>query len=238
MAARSSVPDVQPLVRGCRRPGVARTRLIVALMVSACLHLWLGAGTTFNTPGSTFPRAMPPLTARLDLGGVRPEPQAQPEDDLSAPEPADEHEPAGVPAPAPPRANPVYDRVAPESGVGHSTGKGEAEAAPGVGPIPPHAGDPTYYPASELDVFPAPITPLKFEVPQQATRDNVRGKALVMLLLDESGAVRDIAVVSSEPPGYFEEAAIAGFAEARFTPARKDDRPVRSRVLIAVDFNR
>jgi protein TonB len=57
------------------------------------------------------------------------------------------------------------------------------------------------------------------------------------VLVDEAGKVREVSVVEAQPEGYFEPAALAAFQDVRFEPARKDGRPVRSRVLIKVAFD-
>jgi protein TonB len=44
-------------------------------------------------------------------------------------------------------------------------------------------------------------------------------------------------VVQAAPAGYFEGAAVAAFETARFAPAQKDGRSVRSRVLVRVSFD-
>jgi len=54
--------------------------------------------------------------------------------------------------------------------------------------------------------------------------------------VDELGAVRELSVVTSEPPGYFEDAALRAFQQARFAPAQREGLPVRSRILVKVRF--
>ena len=101
----------------------------------------------------------------------------------------------------------------------------------------PATAELTYYPARELDVYPAPRTPLRFEYPERAAREQVGGSVRIMLLLDEAGAVDGVSVVAAEPPGYFEDRVRAAFAAARFFPARKDGRAVKSRLLINVSYD-
>jgi outer membrane biosynthesis protein TonB len=43
-------------------------------------------------------------------------------------------------------------------------------------------------------------------------------------------------LVEAEPAGYFEEEVRRAFASARFTPAFKGGRAVRSRVLVHVNY--
>ena len=60
---------------------------------------------------------------------------------------------------------------------------------------------------------------------------------LIMLLIDEAGLVNEISIAAAEPAGYFENAVRLAFADVRFSPARKDGRAVKSRVLIRVNYN-
>lgn len=112
-----------------------------------------------------------------------------------------------------------------------------AGAAPPSALVQPPTVDLTYYSARELDVYPAPRAPLRFEHPERAARERVGGSVRIMLLLDEAGTVDGVSVVTAEPPGYFEDKVRAVFAAARFFPARKDGRAVKSRVLINVSYD-
>jgi protein TonB len=49
--------------------------------------------------------------------------------------------------------------------------------------------------------------------------------------------VQEAAVVQAAPEGHFEGVAVAAFQTARFAPAQKDGRSVRSRVLVRVSFD-
>ncbi|MCW5605242.1 MAG: TonB family protein [Burkholderiales bacterium] len=121
-------------------------------------------------------------------------------------------------------------------------------AVPGVSgtPSPPaveppgstlsRMADPTYYPASELDRYPALLQPLALDYPERAAAAGASGKVVVMLLIDETGMVNEVSVVESDPLGYFEAAVRAALAGARFSPARRNDRAVRSRLLVSVDY--
>ena len=97
--------------------------------------------------------------------------------------------------------------------------------------------DPTYYAARFLDEYPKPLGPVQPRYPEQATIDRIGGGSVTLLLLiDEEGVLRDISVVEAKPEAIFNEAAIAAFRDMRFSPARKDGRAVRSRVLVTVGF--
>jgi protein TonB len=101
----------------------------------------------------------------------------------------------------------------------------------------PLLSDPTWYPARQLDVYPKLIAPVQPRYPDEAARDNVAGVVTLLVMVDEDGLVREASVAEADPPGYFEDAALDAFRGARFSPAAKDGRMVRSRILIRVTFD-
>jgi protein TonB len=113
-----------------------------------------------------------------------------------------------------------------------------SEQTPGLPAINiPLVEDPTYYPALEVDVHPAAqhdIIPL---YPDQAADDKITGSVILLLNLDEGGLVQEISVEESDPPGHFDQAALEAFRHARFSPAQKQGRIVKSRMRIKVTFD-
>lgn len=100
----------------------------------------------------------------------------------------------------------------------------------------PLVEDPTFYPAKQLDVHPKALAPVNPVFPDKAANDNVSGEVTLLLMIDEAGKVRDLAVVDAKPQGYFEESALNAFRNTRWAPAQKDGRIVKSRVLIRVRY--
>jgi TonB family protein len=96
--------------------------------------------------------------------------------------------------------------------------------------------DLTYYAARQLDVYPTLSSPLDLRYTARAAAAAIAGRALVLLLIDDAGIVNDVALVEAEPAGYFEEEVRRAFGSARFTPAFKGGRAVRSRVLVHVNY--
>jgi len=102
-------------------------------------------------------------------------------------------------------------------------------APPGAdAPAVLRAPDPTYYPARELDAYPQPARPLALDRPAGA------GSIRLQLLIDEHGVVNDVSLVEADAVGLLEETLRAALVAARFVPARKDGRDVKSRVLLSV----
>ena len=94
--------------------------------------------------------------------------------------------------------------------------------------------DVAWYDAKDLDLYPHPLAPVRPAYPTSVP--DVSGEVTLLLLIDEVGAVHQLSVVTSEPPGYFEEPALRAFQVARFAPAQREGRPVRSRIVVKVRF--
>jgi protein TonB len=94
--------------------------------------------------------------------------------------------------------------------------------------------DPAWYEAKDLDSYPRPLAPVLPIYPSTAA--DVSGDVTLLLHVDELGGVRELSVVTSEPAGYFEDAALRAFQQARFAPAQREGLPVRSRILVKVRF--
>lgn len=96
--------------------------------------------------------------------------------------------------------------------------------------------DPTFYPALEVDVHPTALSAVQPAYPDRAAKANVAGSVILVLLLDEGGAVKEVSVEEATPPGYFEESAVAAFRHARFTPAQRGGKLVKSKMRIKVSY--
>ncbi len=97
--------------------------------------------------------------------------------------------------------------------------------------------DLTYYGARDVDVLPRTLREVQPDYPAEADRQRMSGKVRLQVKIEADGRVSDIEVVSADPPGVFDEAAVKAFRAARFVPAEKNGRPVRVRVLIPVEFD-
>jgi protein TonB len=199
-------------------------RLGAALAFSLALHLSVMYGVTVIPPRAVEERVV--IQARVA--------PAEPGPSTSTP--------------SPPRARQIQDRR-PDDAPSADTPSSEdnpiamTAAASPVDPataLPkvemPLLADSTWYPAKQLDVYPQPLAPIRPRYPDAAARDNVAGSVTLLLMVDENGLVRDADVAQADPAGYFEEDALAAFREARFTPAARNGRPVRSRILVRVTF--
>jgi len=206
----------------------ALRRLLLALAVSAALHLSLLYTVRVAPPARQAPGGV--FHAQLKLNDAPSQPR------IAAPRPrAIRNAGAGGDAGAG-QAGPVEQPAAAAVPVGVAPpATGARELLPAV--EIPLALDTTWYPARQLDVFPQASTTPQPAYPEQASAEGVRGEVTLLVLVDEAGAVHEVSVVEAQPEGYFEEAAVAAFQRARFEPARKDGRAVRSRILVKVSFN-
>ncbi|MDB5808590.1 MAG: hypothetical protein JWN94_712 [Betaproteobacteria bacterium] len=198
-------------------------RLIKAVALSFLLHLALLVGLPVNPTGGE-PQRISTITARL-------EPVAAERESLRA-------DPVAV---NPLDSSPAAEKT-PKPAEARTESKPEPARAKEPAPSPsggievPFIRDPTYYPARQLDVYPQPLSAIKLDYPESAASAKVDGRVLVLLLIDEFGMVNDASVVESQPEGYFEEAALAVFRAARFSPAQKLGHAVKSRVLLQVKY--
>ena len=100
------------------------------------------------------------------------------------------------------------------------------------------AVDLTFYSARDVDVHPRALRTIAPDYPEDADRQRVSGTVRLQLKLEADGRVVDVEVVSSTPPGVFDDAAVKAFRAASFAPALKNGRPVRALMLVEVEFDR
>ena len=105
-----------------------------------------------------------------------------------------------------------------------------AQAEVAVPPRPaPELG---YYAATELDVFPRLLAPLELHRLEKAAAGAGRIRAVVKI--DELGLVKDVEIAGTDRRA--REGLRVMLAAARFAPALKDGHPVRSRLVLDLDF--
>lgn len=117
-----------------------------------------------------------------------------------------------------------------------------APSQPAMKPVPaaapvaalPAQQAPAFRSGAELDPPPRPLGDIEPEYPLAAGLQ--QGTVVLRLMIDTSGNVEDVFVVSATPEGLFEASAIAAFGKAKFSPGRYLGIPVRSQVTIAVDY--
>lgn|GEM_PF-2803258 len=91
--------------------------------------------------------------------------------------------------------------------------------------------DSRFYSARELDRFPAPVQPLELRAAMGQS-----GSVRLSIGIDLAGRVVDVEVVDGDPSGVLETYAREQLQAVRFMPGLKDDRPVRSRILLELHY--
>lgn len=214
----------------------ARTRVLRVLQVNLAKRLTADS-QRLEEKSSSSPRQKPQQPAapkQIQATAVPPgklrlkpaPPPFAPEQDMLPPPslPTTESRPIEAPAnyTAPPPPAPVQTIPSPQS------------------PLPtvdiPLIEDPTYYTAKQVDIHPLAAEPITPEFPEAAAAAGIEGFVTLRLLIDATGMVREISVVDAQPPDTFEAAALNAFRNARFVAAQRNDRPVKSDVLIKVMF--
>ncbi len=201
----------------------AWSRLRLALAVSLFSHLlFLAALVTEVHRGSARASGAVPFTVRLETPS---------------------HVPPAVAAVADPDELPVPRRMDRKEGNLRNDRLTAPQAkasttirAPAPSLALPQVPDPTVYAARDLDTYPRPLVPLnasRLEDPASGVAVSVR----LELIIDEHGLVNHVALAGPGPAGALEAELRAMLAAARFIPASKDGRAVKSRVLLSVSLS-
>jgi protein TonB len=202
----------------------AFARLSVAVVLSTTLHLYLIYGLALRPTHSPADR-LSIISARL-----LPEPAAMKQPTSAAPAAQRRRIPPAqpqVPSLPEPIETPVPAAQAPPAG--------DRSREPDVSTA--SLPDPVHYAARDLDVYPQPLNRIEPVYPQTALAGEIGGSVTLLLLIDESGRVTDVSVVDASPPDEFEESALRALAATAYSPAQKNGRAVRSRILVKVDYN-
>ena len=80
------------------------------------------------------------------------------------------------------------------------------------------------------DRLPAP------RYPEEAARQRLGGRVMLLVTVREDGSVADVQVEDSAPAGVFEAATLEAARQWRFEPALEQGKPVQARVRVPVEF--
>jgi TonB family protein len=212
LAADASLPI--PLPRGDRR-------LLVGLALSALAHLVLIAGVRPMVAAYAPAR---PLEVRIQSAAQSPDTlfATAGESDVSA---------------SASGGSIVSDRAEPGPGMI------AAEPAPRpMGPVAVTGPDimfkpDQYYTSREVDVRAEPLNEVPLVYPQLAYQRRIKGKVTLQIFINERGGIDQLSVVSAEPWGVFEEAALMATEALQFSAAMKGGRHVKSQKTVEVVFD-
>lgn len=212
---------------GNHTPVTLSLRLALALSLSLALHavLWLTVEVAPLAPA----RAKPALSAALVMKApVRTEPAF-----MLPPYLVEPLEDARVVPPKQETLEPLFQRGPFELAAEAAATPSHPDEQPALVVARPDA---VFYSATEVDRAAVFLNDVMPEYPPQAHADGIEGHVDVRVFIDEAGFIRDVAIDAASPPGFFEQAAISAFKTARFTPAYKNEQPVKSQKKIRIWF--
>jgi TonB family protein len=96
--------------------------------------------------------------------------------------------------------------------------------------------DSKYYGARQLDVYPALVSVLDLPHAARRNADGAEGYVLLLVMIDATGTVDDVSIVEAQASDITNERAVAAVRAARFSPAVRSGRPVKSRLFIRIDY--
>jgi protein TonB len=208
-------PEIQPY----------QARLILALVLSLALHLALLFLVQVRpAPRSASPTRILQVALEGRLAVIRQDTETDPSPVSPGTDAAE--------------SKPDLQAVVPDVEPGKPAAPAQPSIPANPSPLPaldiPLVDDPNYYTAKQLDVHPAAAWPISPVYPD--THGDAEGFVTLKLLIDDTGTVREISVVDAQPPGVFEESALAAFRAARFLPGQRNGRTVKSQILIKVTY--
>ncbi|MGH1344579.1 MAG: energy transducer TonB [Nannocystales bacterium] len=134
------------------------------------------------------------------------------------------------PAPAPPQI----------AGLLPGAGPGGMPVGPGGGSLPSMGTLPgsglAEAPTQTQGTQARPRSRPRPRYPRVAQRQGIEGFATVRLRIDATGRVVDAVLVTSEPAGVFDDAALAAARRYRFTPARRGGEAVETTLQQTIRF--
>jgi hypothetical protein len=190
-------------------------RLVVALGASLLAHYLVVGGWPVSGGGRPAAGETPQMHAQLE---IQAQPWAAPVPDIVDPPP--EPEPAKTPRPVSAAATRAERQMPPPLT--------EAKLPANSGANVP---DPRFFAARELDRYPVPLAPLDLRGMGSRT-ELVRA----WVSIDFVGSVVDVTVLDADPSGSLQQQVRERLLTARFMPGMKDERPVRSRVLLELVY--
>lgn len=134
----------------------------------------------------------------------------------------------------PPKPAPAPSPVVPQQTEGLKV-VAEPDPSPRqAAPAPSLPPAPAYHTSQGLNPPPRFLNDVEPIYPAGASLQE--GSVVLRFLISATGEIENVAVVRSTPPGVFDEAALAAYSKARFSPGYLLGIPVRSQKTIEVLF--
>lgn len=192
----------------------ATRRLIIGLGLSVALHLLLVFGVA-----PTATRYAPAVPLEVE---IRREAITAPAAEIASAASSEVAATPAVVAPAPaapPRDEPPSAAAAPKT------------------PLELALPLDQYFTFREVDIRAEPLNQVDLVYPERAYQWRIRGTVVLRIFINEHGAIDDVSILESKPPGVFEEAALTATLALRFRPAQKYGRNVKSQKTVEVIFD-
>lgn len=126
---------------------------------------------------------------------------------------------------APPEALPEHGKTLREGKPQPDTPAGQP-GVPGLYYFTPH----------ELSRRPQAASDVQIDYPEESGSEE-GGRIVLRLLINELGTVDRIVVETDDAPKTLEQLALGAFTHARFRPGMRDNRPVKSQMLVEVTLD-
>ena len=81
-----------------------------------------------------------------------------------------------------------------------------------------------------------PLVRISPQYPRQAAMDRIEGTVTLEFIVNPDGTVRNVRIVSANPPGVFEQAAITAALKWKFKPKVVDGKPVEQKGVQPMSF--
>lgn len=94
-----------------------------------------------------------------------------------------------------------------------------------------------YLLSSEVDVRAEPVQIPVLIYPEKAQQMKIDGLVRLQVYISKRGKIDAVNIVTANPPGIFEDAALEALLATSFTPAQKNGHAVKSEKLIEIKFD-
>ncbi len=88
----------------------------------------------------------------------------------------------------------------------------------------------------EVDQKPSLVLKKAPDYPLHAKNSRLTGKVVLEFQISSDGTVSNVVVVTSEPEGVFDDAAVKAVSKWRFKPAMVGETPVHTKVKVPIKF--
>ena len=102
--------------------------------------------------------------------------------------------------------------------------------------MPPSIGGGAGFRLDEVDEVPRVVRSVQPEYPFAAKKKHIEGQVVVRMLVTSQGKPEHLSIHSSEPPGVFDQSALAAAKRWRFQPGRYAGQDVDTWVLLPFNF--